>query len=182
MKRLLILALAFALCAQASIARNLGLGVVAGYTAGYPDNGGKPASGYHFGATLKCPLAVGFAIQPSLLYQVKGMTSVESKFSQGNLELPVSIQWGPDLFLLRPYLEAVPFVGCNLWNRCTVPVGGKTAVEGANAFEYGLGLGGGLEVWKFQLSARYCWNFNPVFKTETGDKLGTVMVSLAFLF
>ena len=60
---------------------------------------------------------------------------------------------------------------------------------------YGLGLGGGLEIWKIQLVCRYNWNFGSLlnqankndvfamFRKELNDKnFGGVTLSVAFLF
>ena len=97
-----------------------------------------------------------------------------------------------------------PFVGYALTNEVYVHVfdaeGGpktltKNTWENWNRFEYGLGLGGGIEVWKFQLVCRYNWNFGPLMNTKGsigGQSLqrqtsniknfGGVTLSLALLF
>ena len=66
------------------------------------------ATGYHAGITYKFHLPVGFAFQPSLLYnmkttQVDEVLAGQMKFDykMGYLELPLSLQWGPDLLLFR---------------------------------------------------------------------------------
>ena len=33
------------------------------------------------------------------------------------VEVPVNIQWGPDLLIARPFVFASPFIGYNLKNR-----------------------------------------------------------------
>jgi hypothetical protein len=38
--------------------------------------------------------------------------------------------------------------------------------EGKQRFEYGLGIGGGLEVWRLQLICRYNWNFGNLCSVE----------------
>ena len=35
--------------------------------------------------------------------------------------------------------------------------------DGINRLEYGLGLGGGLEIWKVQVVCRYNWNLGQLF-------------------
>jgi hypothetical protein len=47
-----------------------------------------------------------------------------------------------------------------------------------NRFSYGVGLGGGLEVWKLQVSARYNWNLGPLAKASTA--FGTIMQNKNF--
>lgn len=134
------------------------------------------ATGYHVGLTYKFRLPVGFAIQPSLLYhmkssEVEGAIAGESKLNlkMGYAELPVSFQWGPDLIFFRPFLDVTPFVGYSVNNEYS-GVSARSGLvenvsnrwEGLNRFEYGLGLGVGLDIWKFQLIARYNWNFGPL--------------------
>ena len=71
-------------------------------------------------------------------------------------------------------------------------VKGETSL--ANAFEYGVGLGAGLNVWKLQAIVRYNWNFGTLgklsdfkdlqigdFKTEN-ETFGGISVSVAFFF
>ena len=162
---------------------------------------------YHVGATFKLSLPLGFAVQPSVMYQVKG-TNVPSTtediasfdYSAGYLEVPVSIQWGPDLLIMRPYFECVPFFGYALNNKYKGSESVKNNWTGLNRWEDGVGLGAGVEVWHFQISARYNWNFGTLFdakqeitdassfaakmKDSIGDKsrFGGVTISLAVLF
>ncbi len=91
-----------------------------------------------------------------------GINALDTKV--GYLEIPVQVQWGPDLILFRPYLMAEPFVGFAL-NSKTVSAGMKEtslAKAALNKMEYGLGLGGGVEIWRLQVSARYYWNFGSL--------------------
>ena len=83
----------------------------------------------------------------------------------------MSVQWGPDLLLFRPFLDVTPFFGYALNDEVTGPEvaavseDAKNKWEGINRVEYGLGLGAGLEVWKLQLVCRYNWNFGNLFDT-----------------
>ncbi len=100
-------------------------GIIGGLTSSkshVKDVDASSLSLYHVGITAQLPLFSGLAIQPSLLYQVKG-TSVDNiddaqwndfQTKVGYLELPVQVQWGPDLGFLRPYAFAEPFVGYRL--------------------------------------------------------------------
>lgn len=133
---------------------------------------------YHVGATFKLSLPLGFAVQPSLVYQVKG-TGVPARYDDeksfeyaaGYLEIPVSLQWGPDLLIMRPYFECVPFFGYALNNRFRGDDSVKNDWTGLSRWEYGVGLGAGLEVWHLQISARYNWDFGTLFdsKAEISD-------------
>lgn len=142
---------------------------------------------WHLGVAYRFDLPVGFEVQPALLYNVKGakLTFADAGLGVGYLELAVSVQWGADLILFRPFVDVTPFVGYGLNG-----TGGLKALwkEHGNRFEYGVGLGGGLQVWRFQLAARYNWNLGSVMK---GDGFGGSLrdasfngttLSLAFFF
>lgn len=143
---------------------------------------------YHAGLAFKFRLPLGFALQPSILYQVKGAKLEDaSNLNIGYLEVPVSLQWGPDLIICRPYVECAPFVGYGLNNSI------KDWTD-LNRVEYGVGLGAGLDIWRFQINARYNWNFgslananlsenkNEVIQAFKDRNFGGVTLSLAFYF
>ncbi len=179
----------------------------AGFTA-IKNIGLDVATGYHAGITYKFNLPLGFAIQPSLLYNVKasevdGGLSELSKFNyrMGYLELPLSLQWGPDLLLFRPFLDVSPFIGYALNNQYSAGTESAARLsldfvnkwEGVNRLEYGVALGGGLEIWKVQLACRYNWNFGPLFNASgtvasvkdaklNDANFGGVTLSVALLF
>ncbi len=148
-------------------------------------------TGYHAGITYKFHLPFGFAIQPSLLYNMKasqvndalaGLADFDCRM--GYLELPVSLQWGPDLLLFRPFLDVSPFIGYALNNELKASVGSGARQSSVplidqisiNRLEYGIGLGGGLEIWKIQVSCRYNWNFGSLF-----DESGKAATAAGFL-
>ena len=190
-------------------------GIVAGASfTGIKGLSPELATGYHAGVAYKFHLPLGFAVQPSLQYHMKtsllegAITDITTfDYKMGYLELPVSLQWGPDLLLFRPFLDVTPFVGYALNNEASgVKVQGEfmskvqNKWEGVNRLEYGLGLGAGLEVWKLQLVCRYNWNFGDLFDADgntaelneiwgiakdsvmSGKNFGGVTLSLAFLF
>lgn len=113
----------------------------------------KAISLYHAGVTYKFDLGAGFAIQPSLLYQVKGsniggkLDTDDFKLKTGFVELPVGLQWGPDLMAFRPYVIAEPFIGYQITSsdRGSENIE-KWASQAKNKFEYGFSLGGGIEI------------------------------------
>lgn len=146
---------------------------------------------YHAGLTLQVKLPLGFSIQPSLIYNVKGSrfgAQEESavlggaELTVGYLELPVSLQWGPDLLLFRPFLDVTPFVGYGLNNRLDAGNLGSVlkntwSSSGISRWEYGVGLGVGLEIWKFQVIGRYNWNLGSIndFKADLSDSFGSAV-------
>lgn len=157
-------------------------------------------TGWNAGATVQFRLPLGFTIQPSLVYNSKGseisVLAGKTGLSVGYLELPVSFQWGPDLLIFRPFLDVSPYIGYALSSKVSadVPLTSKQwKTSNLQRFEYGLGLGGGIEVWRFQLLCRYNWNFGPLvndsgkvdfphIEDAFNNNFGGVTLSLAFLF
>lgn len=124
---------------------------------------------YHAGIGYKWDWALGFSLQPSFLYSVKGaavgddLSNVD--FSVGYLEFMPSLQWGPDLLLFRPYLDLSPFVGYGLNTKASLP----EFKDALKKFEYGVGLGVGIEIWRLQIVGRYNWNFGTIASTVKGE-------------
>lgn len=190
------IALAFSFGASAQHYDNSRFGVVAGLTStstSIKNVDTKSVSLYHAGLALELPVGAGFAIQPELLYQVKGMSidqwsgstgkDVTSSFQTrvGYIEVPVQIQWGPDLMLFRPYGFVEPFLGYQIssaGNRS-----GSTISNELQKVEYGLSVGAGIELWHLQLSAKYFWNFGNVYNTDiksTGSTIASITDSNTF--
>lgn len=193
MKRFLVVvtvALA-SLCCGTKLSAQHNFGIIGGLTFSTP-NLKEISKGtmtqYHVGATYKLKLPAGFSFQPSIIYQVKGAKQIYggNDLSIGYIEIPVSFQWGPDLVLFRPFLDVTPFVGYAVNNKVTME-GGSACEQWTdlNRWEYGLGLGIGVEVWKFQLIGRYNWNFGSLYHIDSIGKdvnFGGFSLSLAFLF
>ena len=150
-------------------------GIVAGLTSSKTDvssavNDVKNIALYHAGLTYKFDLGAGFAIQPAVIYQVKG-AKIESigdtsadQLKTGYVEIPVGFQWGPDLMAFRPYVFAEPFVGYQISSSDKVSTFSDSTSQAKNKFEYGFGLGAGLEIAShIQLSAQWFKNLGNMF-------------------
>ena len=196
MKKLAI-AIAAAFVAVSASAQ---VGVIAGLTSSQSDYKQAWAhinevTQYHVGATLKLPLPLGLAIQPSIIYNVKG-TSVEEMTAEGTevsafktdsktgiLEVPVQVQWGIGIAgVVRPYVFAEPFVGLAINGENKVDVGGLINTEDKaewndvkDRLEYGFGVGAGVEILKhLQVSVRYYWNLGGLYgEDENGESKPT---------
>lgn len=144
---------------------------------------------FHAGLTYQLRLPLGFSIQPSLLYNVKSanmknIPETGGKLSStfGYIELPVSLQWGPDLVLFRPFIDVTPYVGYGVYSH--ISSGAEEKITGwrgtgLNRWEYGLGLGVGLEIWRFQVIGRYNWSFGDLAKAshEADGSFGDIVNS-----
>ena len=202
MKRFLTLVAAVA----ASMILAAGAHAQFGFLVGLTSSSVKMASSdaislYHAGLTYKINLPSGFAIQPAVLYQVKGAnvgqlgtaTDEDFKVKTGFVEVPLGLQWGPHLAAFRPYVFAEPFIGYRV---SSTDRGNESfrdwASQAKNKFEYGFGLGAGLEISDhLQLSVQWFNNLGAMFSkpAESGtESLGKVKnfegikFSLAILF
>ena len=150
------------------------------------------ASGWQAGALLQIKIPIiGIGIQPELLYTVK-KANLDGKTNSINyFEVPVNFQWGPDLLIVRPFVMFGPYFGY------AVSLKGnkfdKLKKEQIENFDWGIGVGAGLDIWKFQLGARYSWGMKDVVGDVTDvDDLGlenlkqiknrTLSLSLAYKF
>ena len=203
MKRILSLVAVAAVSLVLAVQAHAQFGILAGLTSSKVDMTGadvKNISLYHAGLTYKINLGAGFALQPSLLYQVKGAavgsldTASDSDFKlkSGYVEIPLGIQWGPDLSVFRPYVFAEPFIGYQVTSSDKADSFSSWTEQAKNKFEYGFGLGAGLEISEhLQLSVQWFNNLGAMFSkpAESGtESLGKVKnfegikFSLAILF
>ncbi|MBR5199744.1 MAG: hypothetical protein IKW20_07980 [Bacteroidales bacterium] len=139
------------LCASFVVNAQSGFGVKFGVTLPAENVKNKEIGNptdYHAGMTYNQDLSLGFSFQPSLSFNAS-KTAAGNK--SGSLRLAASLQWGPDLLLFRPFLDVSPFASYRFGN-----------VAENERWRYGLGLGGGIEIWRFQLVCRYNWNLGGV--------------------
>ncbi len=195
MKRMIMIAaavLSLMFAGTFAASAQVGFGVIGGATFSKLSKDvlkGENMTQYHVGGTVQVRLPLGFSIQPSLIYNVKGSKfafdqipdAPTGDLSVGYLELPVSVQWGPDLLLFRPFLDVTPFVGYGLNNKLSVPgadiIKNTWSSSSISRWEYGIGVGVGLEIWKFQVIGRYNWNLGSLvdLKSDIDGGFGTLL-------
>ena len=192
MKRLFLMAVAAVAVMVSGLNANaqVRFGVLGGFTSSSTkaeNINTESVSLYHAGVAAKVSLPYNLAIQPQLIYQVKGTAvsksaagvTASADTKVGYVEVPVQIQWGPDLIVCRPYVLAEPFVGYALNVKATKSIASiQTVINdfkdlNLNLFEYGVGVGAGIEFWRLQLSAKYFWNFGQL-SNETKEIAGQV--------
>lgn len=157
-------------------------------------------TGFNVGVAFKAKLPLCFSIQPEVLYfqagtnvKVPESAFVEGKLYNGNIYIPFNIQWGPDFSGFRIYAQVSPFIGFALFNRFKWEDASGTHIEvlsgDTNRFMGGIGAGVGFEFWRLQISAKYNWNFNKMFKesefltrTFQDAKMRGLEISIGFLF
>jgi hypothetical protein len=169
-------------------------GLVAGtnYTSFKPESATietiKSASGFHAGIAYQVRVPfVGLAMQPELLYSQKSFEAengtTSETYTMNYVELPINIQWGINLLLLRPFVFASPYASYAVSKSGELS---DVAWDDLNRFDYGVGLGAGVEIWKFQISGKYNWSmksFDSNDHLEFGNaKFNGFQLSLALLF
>lgn len=193
------------LAASATIA-NAQIGIVAGVTSTTTEINTEDIAAnmeginlYHVGVAAHIGLPFGFAVQPELLYQMKGAdlsqtvnnvsTGAEVETSSfetknGYAELGLGLQWGLDLVAFRPFVFAKPFVGYQLTEADSFDGNTATTIieKGTDSsfqeylsnakekLEYGFSLGVGVDLLEhFQLSFEYFKNLGNMFNQGEFD-------------
>ena len=162
-------------------------GVKGGMNLSNTDFKNAAVTGYEVGATRQFDLPLWFSIQPDLLYSVPGtnIDEIREMAGLGYVKFPVNVQWGPRLMNknIRVFAQASPFI--------RYAVSKNAGLEGGdiNRFDYGAGLGVGVQLWFFQLTAQYNWNIgmlNDIKNTSIDDfdksKVNGATIGIAFMF
>lgn len=206
MKRIVILLAALLMAGSTQLFAQKGFGITAGVgfnTSKFTEIDVKASTGWNIGLTYSLDLPLGFSLQPSLIYNQKTANLADGvSQSMGFVELPVSVQWGPDLLVFRPFVDVTPYIGYALSNKFAADIVGieisRDSWKGKQRFEYGLGLGAGVDVWRFRVIARYNWNFGSLYGVDewkdikdqlnlkelnsSNPNFGGVSISLAYFF
>lgn len=169
-------------------------------------------TGYHFGLAvqMKVPF-LGLAIQPELLYNAirtipdpsltyggpkptingefmsQNAVELSNEIRMDYITLPINFQFGIDLVLLRPFVVVSPYIQYAIQTGVVIE---DQPIEDINRFDYGVGLGVGLDLWKLQIMGKYNWGLGKLqtATTTTWDekyqnaKLQGFQLSVAFLF
>lgn len=170
----------------------------------------KGATSYQFGVVFQAK-ALGFAVQPEVLYSVKsGLididdlvvqaylgTTDEVTFTSQNIEVPINLQYGLDLGLARAYLQAGPYVSFVAATLIDGEANFNDNLKNSfKTFDFGAGVGAGIEVLNFQLAVKYDWGLGKLGEATIPTGVGsvttdnpfnklshkTLSVSLAYLF
>jgi hypothetical protein len=125
----------------------------------------KTLVGFHIGVLSEIPLEGNFVLQPALLFSSKGSKysyyGTDESISPSFIEIPVNAAYKFDLGNMKLVLNAGPYFAYGIGGK--IKSGGESqSIEfgsGDNAdlkaFDYGLGLGAGLEITNFLISLNY---------------------------
>lgn len=124
-------------------------------------------SGWQLGVGWQTEATYGFSFQPEVIYKVKGLALADAQnMNLGYVEVPLNVQWGPDLVIARPFIFAGPYAGFKVSNQFRgnnwTDTDKETIIKGLNKAEWGLGIGLGINIMKFQVTGKYNWNFGAV--------------------
>lgn len=129
----------------------------------------------------------GFSVQPELIYRVNGRSFNDFVDCKSNsIDLPVSVQWGIDLLVAKPFIFVAPFLRYDLAS--TVDAGDNVAIPVfrriVDNLEYGAGAGFGINIWQLQITGKYNWTFGRAgeLKEFSFSKTPTFGLSLGFKF
>ncbi|MDR1593644.1 MAG: PorT family protein [Prevotellaceae bacterium] len=124
---------------------------------------------------FKIPL-IGLGVQPELLYSVnKGDDN-----SIGYFTVPVNLRWQPlPIPLIKPVILVGPYFGYAVNFK-----GFQSIRDNIKRFDWGIGLGGGVEIWKFQIEGRYNWGLQNLSERikEFGLKSNVFTLSVIYFF
>jgi hypothetical protein len=92
--------------------------------------------------------------------------------SIGYIEIPVDLQWGIKLPLLRPYISLTPYA--------SYAVNSDVSMSDIKKWDAGVGIGAGVDVWKFQLSVKYFWGFGKISNLHNSPPVQNRNLMLSF--
>jgi hypothetical protein len=122
---------------------------------------------------FKIPL-IGLGIQPELLYSVnKGEDN-----SIGYFHVPVNLRWQP---LPIPFIKPVILVGPYFGYAVNFK-GFDNIKDDIKRFDWGIGLGGGIEIWKLQIEGRYNWGLQNIGAKDFDLKNNVFTLSAIYFF
>ncbi len=136
------------------------------------------STGWQAGVLLQFKIPViGLGVQPELLYSVKKAEVDGESNSIKYLEIPLNIRWQFKLPVIHPYILVGPYFSY------ATDFSGDAFKNGLDRFDWGIGLGGGVEIWRFQLGLRYSWGLQNISNVDDFKlKNNTLSLSLGFLF
>ena len=160
-------------------------------------------SGFQLGVLVDCALLDDLSVQPGIIFSQQGMKGyteldgVKTKltFNMNYIQIPVNIQYKSDSGNFIKLFQAGPYLGYGIGGKMK----GENTIEGKpenfsekikfgtdndadlKAFDFGLGVGAGLEIGHFQAGLGY--NFGLVCLTQNAKSKNLGMVfTITYLF
>lgn len=208
MKKLILLSII--LCFVTTVGAQIRFGIKAGasfstlYTSG--TNTGlnsdqyKSKVGYHFGVMMEYSLSEKFSIQPEFMYLNHGANlkkdnsflMTDGHITLNTLQLPVNLKAKFDLGIInsKVFVYAGPYIGYNIYGKVAGKIDGKNIDNklydkdsDMKRFDYGVGIGFGIEINNFILSTGNQYGVNDISGSEKGKmRVGNVSVTVGYFF
>lgn len=158
--------------ASMSMASAQNFGIIGGFTSSKTnlrEVDSKSVAAWHAGIAYRHNVGPVFAVQPALTYEAKGAQIGDARWQTGYVEASCGLQLGIDLAIVRPYGVFEPFLGYQVYGEEFKAGNLKENIMAiTNHFEYGFGVGGGIEVLEFlQISVQWFKNFGYLFKEDS---------------
>jgi len=107
----------------------------------------------------------GFVFQPEVLYSQKGCMFSGSGLTYGidYLEVPVKAMYRLHMSHVQPFVFAAPYgaYAFKLTENGNITTDDMYSSQ-IRRLDYGIGVGGGFDVWKIQIAFKYSWGFAQV--------------------
>lgn len=151
-------------------------------------------TGWHAGVSVLTKLPGFFAVQPAVEFERSRTSLILENGSPKEMDIdainvPIAVQWGPDLGICRLFIEAAPYFGFNLGGKFEKDDNWENIKDYLKTTQFGIGAGGGVGIWRVQLRVRYNWAFGNwetiSSDNEMNDLVGKkkgLTLSLAFFF
>jgi hypothetical protein len=155
----------------------------------------KTLIGFHAGVISEIPIIGNLALQPGILYSVKGtkidFLGVEGSISPGYIEIPVNVAYSLGSDAIKFSLFAGPYVAYGINGKTKSGGVSEDIVFGTgedddmNPLDYGVNFGAGVNISGLFVSAQYGLGLANLSTGTTGDeeiKNTVIGISLAYLF
>ena len=143
-------------------------------------------TGFHVGIMYQTKIpGIGLAVQPELLFMRTGVKNSGNGIYTDNLVLPINLQLGLDLIMIRPYVLVAPYVSYVFGQGDEFT---NTRWDDINRFNYGIGAGVGIDIWKLHISGKYNWDLGNLTKENVLEgqfdnaKMKGFQLSVGFFF
>jgi len=151
-------------------------------------------TGMNVGFVSEIPLKNSFVLQPGILYSTKGsnyhFSGSELSILPTYIEIPVNVMCKSNMGIMNMLVFAGPYAGIGVGGQSNKPAGlndimyGSGADSDMKAFDFGMNIGAGFELFAFQLTAQYGFSLTNLAPANLNDKVmknRVVAFSVAYL-
>jgi len=108
----------------------------------------------------------GFVFQPEVLFSKKGcmFADIGLTYAIDYVEVPIKAMYRLHISHVQPFVFAAPYAAYafRLTQDGNVLNDDDYYTNQIKKFDYGIGVGGGFDVWKIQIAFKYSWGFAKI--------------------